>query len=555
MGKPKNFIYTQIDAKPAVVLEISGIRYEVTQYNDSWAVNEIPIAQLVVAVGRDCRSGEASRKAAVHLNNKFRQMTKAKVFLNIQNEYDAFGKMWPPGETVIFEGYFLGFIPRKVMGKYQVVASLAHWTLDMTCSSCLTSTGHFTNPTQLNVAAILPAGADTSNLAAYTHIAERGYVVQSEIRSDVWGAIKTIFCGMANTPTLAMTPNGACSGSGNARTNLRAIAALKRFEGSGGECTFEGDGAYAVPLRLKSLSAIMSKNVTDALINDTLGHYANVSFWDKLIGQFCPEFGMAVVPMVDRCLVVADTPGYRGGYWRTIGPDEYDSLDLSPSLEMPVRAIGVTSQYVVETQSGMENREGGNLTIGGCYVEDSVDPADGVIRIVDPPRWLTNKYTLLDGGGGPSGIRQDEAGRFVGCDSMGRRLSDVFGADDVKLYSDYAHMVYVNGMIRGRTGQLAGRLRFDIAPNSLIRLTQRGEALMEGEDELAMTYIACVSRVNNSISAEGPRAGTTFQLSHLRREDPENKEDRTSVSEHPLFGKSIHGQGKHGAPLVPKYDL
>ena len=79
--------------------------------------------------------------------------------------------------------------------------------------------------------------------------------------------------------------------------------------------------------------------------------------------------------------------------------------------------------------------------------------------------------------------------------------------------------------------------------------------MSEGEDQLAVTSIACVARVNNSISAEGPRAGTTYQLSHLRREVPENQENRTSVLEHPLFGLNIHGDGKHGAPLVPTYDL
>lgn len=555
MGKQKNYIYTQLDSEPTLILTIGDVAYEVTQYNDSWAVNEIPVAQLAIAVGRNARSTGAAQKAAVHLNNQHRQMTKAKVTLKIAGEYDADNKVWPEAATTIFEGYFLGFIPRKIRGKYQVVANLAHWSIDLTCSSCLTADGHFTNPTQLNVAAILPTRSQNFNMGAYEHIGKGAAIAESVVQDGLWDAIKALFCDLANSATLAMSPNGLCGGAGNARTNVRALEALRRFEGAGGACAYYDGGGktYAVPLRLKSASVLMSRNVVDALAHELLGHYANITFWDKLIGQFCPAFCMAVVPMVDRCLVVADTPGYRGGYWKTVTPNEYDSLDMSPVLEQPLRAIGVTSEFLTETQATERRQK--SVTIGGCYIEESIDAQDGVIRIVPPPRWLCNSYTTIEGYGGPDGTRDNEAGRFVGCDKVGPRVSDVFSSDDVELFKDYAKMVYANSMIRGRTGQLSGRLRFDIAPNSLIRLVQNGEAMMDGEDQLAVTSIACVSRVNTSISAEGPRAGTTLQLSHLRRENPENQEDRTSVKEHPLFGTAIHGGGKHGSPLVPTYDL
>lgn len=558
MAKQKNYIYTSLDTGAVTELEISGTTFHVVQYNDSWAVNEIPLAQVVVAVGRDLRSPGAAKKAAVHLNNSYRQMTEAKVYQTMGGEYDTKGTKWPNARTLIFDGYFLGFTPRKVRGKYQVVANVVHWLIDLTCSSCLTGTGHFTNPTQLNVAACLPAGAGTQNQSAYTSISMWSKLVeQSAVSSDLWGAIKAIFCKMANTPTLALAPSGVCEGSGKARVNTRALKALKRMEGGGGECAFTGGGNnggnYAVPLAIKANSALVLKSLSDGIANECLGHYANVTFWDKLVGQFCPQFGMAVVPMVDRALVVADLPGYRGNVWKDIGPDEYDALDMSPMLEQPLRGVGVTSEYMTQNQAGVGRDK--SLLVGGCYIEKSVDEADGIVRIVPPPAWLSNTYASLDGGGSPDGTRENDPGRFNGCDGSPNKKVQLYEASDVKLYTDYAHMIYVSSMLRGRAGQMAGRLRFDIAPNSLVRLPQSGEALMAGEDQLAMTQIACVARVNTVISADGPRAGTQLQLTHLRREDPENKEDRTSIAEHPLFGGSIHGGGKHGAPLVPAYDL
>ncbi len=556
MGKQKNHIYTDLaptgQGQTLFVL-IDGVRYDVVQYNDSWATNEIPIAQLIVAVGRDLTSDGAARKATVHLNNKHKQMVEAEVYVKIAEEYDASGKTWPNGRKLIFKGYFLGFTPRKLVNKYQVVANLVHWLIDLTCSSCLTSQGHFANATQLNVAAVLRAGAGTAELGAYESVGMWANLIQEDIKTDVWGAIKKLFCDMANTPTLALPPGGACGGSGKPFVNTRALRALNKIEGPG-DCKFTGKGAYSVPLKIKNAtSQIMTRSVADGIANQVLGHYANVTFWDKLVGEFCPTFGMALVPMVDRALVVADLPGYRGGVWKDIGPDEYDALDMSPVLEQPLRAIGVSCDSYAQTQA-LETRAEDTI-IGGCYVEDSVEEGDGIIRIVPAPAWLNGNYTQLNGAAGPDGTKDDEPGRAVGCDGIGGKQSETFGSDDTKLFRDYAHMVYVGSMLRGRMGQLAGRLRFDTAPNSLIRLTQTSENQMEGEDELAATMIACVTRVSTSISAEGPRAGTTFQLSHLRVENPDNQRDRTSVAEHPLFGNSIHGGGKYGAPLVPEYDI
>lgn len=556
MGKEKNFVYTDLSStgqEQVLFVLIDGVRYEVVQYNDSWATNEIPIAQLILAVGRDLTSDGATRKAAVHLNNRHKQMVEAEVYVKIQEEYDAAGTMWPNGRKLIFKGYFLGFTPRKLLNKYQVVANLVHWLIDMTCSSCLTSQGHFSNATQLNVAAVLRAGAATAELGAYEQVGMWAKLVEADIESDVWGAIKKVFCKMANTPTLPLPPGGACGGSGKAFTNTRALKALSLIEGPG-DCKFTGKGAYSVPLKIKSLSQLMTRSVADGIANQVLGHYANVTFWDKLVGEFCPMFGMAVVPMVDRALVVADLPGYRGGFWKDVTPDEYDALDLSPMLEQPLRAIGVSTDSYVQTQAS-ESRDSADAIIGGCYVEDSVAEGDGIIRIVPPPAWLSGNYAQLNGAAGPDGTKNDQPGRAVGCDGIGWTGSQTFGTDDAELFKDYAKMVYVGSMLRGRTGQLSGRLRFDIAPNSMIRLSQRSENQMEGEDELAATMIACVSRVSTSISAEGPRAGTSMQISHLRTENPDNTVDRMSVAQHPLFGTSIHGGGKYGAPLVPDYDL
>ena len=157
MGKAKNSIYTDLSAKDSLYLDIDGTQYKVSQFSASWAVNEIPTAQCLIATGRDARSKNAATPAMVHLKSHYKVITKAKVYFEPSGEYAPDGKKWPQGPQVIFDGYFLGFANRKMNGKISVVANLSHWLLDMACSSCLTAGLAPTNHTQLTAAAVMAA--------------------------------------------------------------------------------------------------------------------------------------------------------------------------------------------------------------------------------------------------------------------------------------------------------------------------------------------------------------------------------------------------------------
>lgn len=579
----KNYVYTDLSAKDAVTLTIDGRDYQVTQFSSSWAVNEIPTAVCMLAIGRNAKSLEI---ASIHKGGRPKQITKATVTFKPKGEYGIASRgllgrhilNWPDGVQTIFDGYFTGFAFRKINGKVSIVVSLLHWTAALGFSSCTTKAGHVSNPSSLNAAAVLASLNDPgSGQGNYISSLVPAQVCAGQIGDDLWGGIKNVFCKLAGTPTMPVGSEFDCLGAGDFGTNDFALNALSKIEGPGGPSAGAGVAAvagvaatssgcsmpykYGVPLKISSLGVdAVVDAVALAIGEETILSYGSTSFWDKLIGQFCPMFGMAVVPMVSSAILIADTPAYGGGVWKKINPIDYDSFDMTAELHRPLRAVGVVVDWVSQTKVGMEDGGGGSSDVvpllGGCYVENSVEPGDGMVLYVSPPSWLSK---LAD----PSIIVTNTSGTdqapiktatTPAAETGPPRDASTLGVNANSLYKRYAQMVYASQSLRGRGGSASGKLRFDIAPGSIVHIDASFEPFIGAEDDLAMPQIACVQRVGIAINAEAGLAGTTFVLSHVRGVD-ENASPRTSVQEHPLFGKAIHGGGLHGCPLIAAYDI
>jgi hypothetical protein len=114
----------------------------------------------------------------------------------------------------------------------------------------------------------------------------------------------------------------------------------------------------------------------------------------------------------------------------------------------------------------------------------------------------------------------------------------------------YAKMIFNQNALRGRSGNFSGRLRFDIAPGSHVKITGSPEPFIGNTDALAANTYGQVARVTIEIDAENRRAATAFQTLYLRN-DAENASDRTSIADHPFFPGAI---GKGGFPLRPEFE-
>jgi hypothetical protein len=99
--------------------------------------------------------------------------------------------------------------------------------------------------------------------------------------------------------------------------------------------------------------------------------------------------------------------------------------------------------------------------------------------------------------------------------------------------------------LKGRIGEVSGKLRFDIAPGSSVRVeTGRAKNIPAADDQLAQNMYATVMQVSYLVNAEAGQAGTAFTLAHVRTES-ENKADATSVEKPPMYKRAWRG-----APMI-----
>ena len=247
-----------------------------------------------------------------------------------------------------------------------------------------------------------------------------------------------------------------------------------------------------------------------------------------------------MVPQIDSALVIADTPIYKspsGDPYKTIKPEDYDNETSAGTMERPLAGVIVISSATSATNAATTD---GIKNVVGCYAAEVTNP-DGVVLSVGTPPWLD--YI-------PQGERLDPKQGNTGAINTTR---DIFNR--------WAKDVYVRNALRGRTQTLNGRLRFDIAPGSIVRVSSSRESVsidlfnlfQSYSDKLVFDTYGEVARVSIFINTEAPAAGTSFLLTNVRTADEYAGADRDiaySVTSPAIFTQqSVHGDGLHGAPL------
>lgn len=559
MPLSKPYVYSDLGGKGSLVLSVADVEFEVTEFAASFKVNDMPTASCALAVGRSSTTG-----AAVHQYvDKLKPLQLAQVRFHPVGEF-ADGINWPGGTVTVFEGYFLGFSYTKLNGKMTFVAQLVHWLIDLASSSLLTAGGHPMSPMEFNVAAAEQTGSpsNVSNPQIISAIYGVKGIFSPTFTDDFWGGIKNLLCDIGNREVKAIDEAILCAAFTG--KNERALSALKRIEGPSIDYPAQ-DLAYKYGLAsvfdrgVNGDVAAVVQSIVDGIGNQVTASYSGTTFWDKLITGFCPDYGLAMVPLVGSALVVPYIPGYQK-VWKTIPADEQESVHIDSLTSRPLRAVGVIQHFGSTSGAIGEGRQpailpaGGaaaGVAIAGCFMpKDDSESKNGVALYVEAPPWLINMpYS-------PSPPAEQARPNAV---APGAGPAPVpiatFGDGVQEMFNRFAHTYYIRAALDGRGGQLQTKLRFDIAPGSSVRLEIEGEKGVAGEDALATHIYATAQEVTISISAEAPSATTNFALGFARTE-AENKSDRTSTDRHPLFTiGSIHGSGKHGAPLIPKYEF
>lgn len=576
MAASKLWAYTSFAEPGSLVLEVTQssveatgpgplsapagvISFDLVHWSATFGVNEIPQSSCLLALGRNAR--DVSQQAAIHTYaDTLTAMLPAKVWLNPVGERSPLGEPWPDDRQLVFDGYLTGFSTRKINGQIQVVAQLVHWLIDLTFSSTLGANAHPSSVTDLLHPAVTTIKAGTGGQGKYVpqFLDKTGRYSSDRVAEDLWSTIKDFLCDIASSEDLIHFPRSqsVCTDLLSGK-NDQALVALGKIEGGDATSPCFKAFEFSQALPLDTTNPRVRQNAADSISQFRLDTTMQQTFWDLLVGLYCSQYMMAVVPLVDRALVVAHTPTLQTPYDVELAPEDYVAIDLNASLNRPLRSVviigGVEMAAASNKNMGGEEKGGVPLPgVAGCF-QPTFPVSQGTVLFRYGPPWLRQVGAESDRAGASTGATTGAAVRGATSPTAKGSASGIPTPADTlteaaELYQRFAQVVYHEEMLRGRGGVIAGKLRFDIAPGSVVRLLGHPELFLGSGDTMATDHIAHVARVVISINGESGDAATSFQFTHLRSE-AENESDRFSLTRHPLLGDAAF----KGCPLIKAF--
>lgn len=521
--------------------------YECVGASLAFELNAVPRASFVIALGRGTG---ALTPATIHSSKAglFQNEQKLKFYLTITHmagiEQDL-----PTGEFLLFEGYLTGLSFQKQGGSVQAIVQAKHWLLDMDYSSSLSDTSHPTNPGQFSYRTThLFKGSGSRVAGSWAPFTSQGLITAAVLAEDFWG--KGLYLWLKELTEQDAINTTEMAFLGQAGKNDTAAKALARF-------TLKA-GKY-VPLKL-DFNGIDSSAIAAAIWNDvqaeTFASFAETTLWGKLVNDFGSRYMFAVVPRVEDAVVVPFVPGLRTPWKYQLLGHDYTVLGVNSENMRLLRGVGVFSGVGSRTGFGLRESGGNNkrLGVGGWYSPEGV--TSGMVMLKQGPRWLTNvvsddRYSKSSTNGGTAPIgnalhpgKPANASTQPGPDATDPEKLQI---QSKKLLDAFAHTLYVYEQLRLRQIEIGGKFRLDIAPGSTVYTDVLSERFIVG-DTLGQDVIGNVMRVTHVIDCEGGRMGTNFNISHVRTVN-ENKDDRFSLTNHPLWTENWLGCG-----LIKRYD-
>lgn len=160
----------------------------------------------------------------------------------------------------------------------------------------------------------------------------------------------------------------------------------------------------------------------------------------------------------------------------------------------------------------------------------------GLKLIKEPPAWMTSIFPGPAYSGRSTGVGADGKDTCSPADGDQTLQQGLLGADEVNIEVQqsqalirFAEHWFKTEVLYQRHGEMSGKLRFDIAPGSIV-------GIETADYDLGMhdTLYATVTQVSFAINAEQATAGTSFSLAHIRSSD-ENQEETLVRDRPPLY--------------------
>jgi hypothetical protein len=559
--------------KATMYLKVAGIKYSISQWSATFAVNEIPQATCMMATGKAIQentqglvSGEslASTEAGVGY-------TEAKVYLNMDgNDWDPItGKKWPSGgakgsgDRVVFEGYLVGISYHRIEGKIQLMASLVHKLIDLTFGSIFSKAMHPSNPLSMISPAVSQV-ANKCNSGTTGATGKGGWTIAGLLgdklrespncKSITQGGFGCKLIGALEclaTLDLFKIKCGVAAGATGSGPNKAAADVLARLASETGP---EQSPLDAPPFD----TAIVS------FISNSLTAFAGTTFWDLLVSKWCPDFVLSFCPLPSATggpykgaaygAIIPNYPTYKIPF-KTLYLNDYVDFMIKTQQHKPLFAVGIVSPGVTLTGAvpgDVKDGGDGDICMSGVYPDVGFDAkVTGQFLALNAPGWMQSVIPYAPGassmGAGANTAVDPNPGQG------GRTITFEKSKGAMRTMLDrIAHAYYAANYFRGRFGSFSSKLRFDISPGSIICLKAEKNPFaglsffgveFGGSDapvkSLPEDVYAHVSRVTYNINSDSPMAKTKYDLTAVR--NTKENESNAALDAHPFFGASWSG--------------
>lgn len=535
-----------------IVAEIDGKKFrDVVSISATFGLNSIPTATLQVATGREVNTEEY---ATIHTAiSTLRTRSKAKVTLTVKTNAGQKDKMMEDGDYVIFEGYYSGIGYQRSTSNSTYTIHLIHWIDDLNCSSMLNGNWFQGAPHNMASAAGCFVLDDGSDAGAAPGLAGADELVnKANMETDFWEeVIKPVFVKIAGlkhpndgSPNgLAGQPvNMAGDGGIGGADNKAALDALKRMPG-------DSPVPGRLPLNLAGLDDILiSYSATMGITHMFTNGMAYSSFWGKLVGELGSSFLFAVSPSAEFANVIPYFGGLAmvdgiGGDQSTISADEYNYASFNCNVANLIESVDIFYAQQASSGYGGGGVVNGKMEYYNPWGRFPLENRDfrGHILVRDPPAWIANCVPQALACPGttlpPNGdAHTPQHGQQTGSGGALNAVQSEKNVQDSGILDRYAEHWFKTAVLSQRTGELSGKLRFDISPGCTVKIEAPDSAL--GAEKLDL--YASVTQVSFVINAEQHVAGTSFTFTNVRNQH-ENQDQNLVKNVPPLYKMAWNG--------------
>jgi hypothetical protein len=530
-----------VHAKFKLRAKIAGFDFsdEIVAISASFPLNTIPTASITLAVGM--RAGSPGKFASIHMVKTILQpRAPVTVFLTITPTAGKKDKT-ESGEIKIFEGFLASMGYQRSHNSANYVINVVHWLDDLNNSSMLNGKWFPNAPFLMAQNAAFQA-LQTNEGSVWSPVpvidANEDIITETNISQNLWGdVIKPIFEEMANWDTPSADPNDA-----SIKPNRGAQAALARIPAEA-PSSVPGENTK-LSLDISGVGLNAEHSIRQALTKDAVESFAYTTFWSTLAGDYASQFLFAVSPCIDKAYVVPFFGGlkFSGRPELTIEADDYSYANFNATMHQIIESVTVFWPGQMDPMLHL----GGEVTASDRFAlpagqwpptEIAQKPWQGLKLFKDLPSWLANTSpwpimcgpTTGEGGKRPGDCLAPQTGEsqlpagWKKPDELANEMSD-------QICTRFAKHFYHTEFLSQRYGELSGKLRFDIAPGSIVKIKLPDTELGE-----VGHMVAAVTKVSYAINAERALAGTSFDLSYIRTDDEDNRQDKITQTSSPLY--------------------